>query len=257
MTRVLSFVTAALAATGVAHADLAQDVADAHGRNALPSGLVLQSPITVNIGGNTMLEGADMTFHSNGALVRIEAGGDTAVFDGQTAWVTPDATMPIPRFQLLTWPYFAVMAYKLDDGGAVLEPMASAPLREGEDPMTRAKLTFTDGTGDSPEDWYILYLNDDNQLIASAYIVTYGKTAAEANPPKAIVYEDYTNVPGPDGETAAVLSPTWSFFAWDENKGLVGEAVGKVTLDDLRFVAPSEDVFEKPEGAAEVEAPAL
>ncbi len=53
-----------------------------------------------------------------------------------------------------------------------------------------------------------------------------------------------------------MLSPTWTFFNWTDAEGLIGEPIGKVTLDDLRFVEPAEGVFDKPDSAVEVEVPA-
>ncbi len=100
------------------------------------------------------------------------------------------------------------MAYKLDDGGTTLKTIADGPLRwRGADEAGQAHLRAT-APGTAPNDWYILYLNDDNQLIASAYIVTYGKSAEEANAePHAILYEDFMAVPGPDGRDVGLAEP--------------------------------------------------
>ena len=247
---------ALLSASTLASADLASDVADAHGRGEVPADHVFDADATVMFGGNTLMDGADLMFHPNGALVRIEGGDHVAVFDGKTAYVTEGNPLPRPRFQLLTWPYFAVMAYKLDDGGATLEPMDDAPLRRGEEPMRRAKLTFADGTGDSPDDWYVLYLNADDQLVASAYIVTYGKPTAEAEAePHAIVYEELRAVEAGGEATGVVLSPTWTFYNWTEAEGLVGEPIGEVRLEGLRLIPTPAEAFTKPAGAREVEVP--
>ncbi len=237
---------------------MAGAVAEVHGRANAPANAVLHGTITVEFGGNTLLDAADIWFHPNGGLVRIDAGdGDVAVFDGQTAWANEQGTLARPRFQLLTWPYFAVMPFKLDDGGTRLEGMDDAPLRAGEAPMRRMKLTFGEGVGDSPDDWYVLYVDDDDQLVASGYIVTYGKSvdAAEAEP-HAIVYKNFTDVPGPDGEpTGVVLSPTWEFYNWTEADGITGDVIGRVSIDGLALVETPDGVFERPEGTEEVTPP--
>ena len=95
-----------------------------------------------------------------------------------------------------------MLPFKLDDAGTTLRPMDEAALDARDDAaMRRAKLTFGTGVGDSPDDWYILYLNDDDTLAAAAYTVTYGKTVAEAEAdPHAIVYNNVVDVPDADGE---------------------------------------------------------
>ena len=253
-----------LAAAGVAaddHTAAAPDpaaVAAAHGRDAVPAGHVFAGDITVNFGDRTLLDAARIHFHPHGGLVRIDTDAGTAVFDGQTAYVTGDDAVPNARFQLLTWPYFAVAAYKLDDGGTNLEPMEPAPVREGEDPQTRGKLTFDAGVGDAPDDWYVLYVNDDDQLTAMAYIVTYGKTLEQAEAePHAIVYDGFTDVPDADGEpTGAIIATNWTFYDWTEAEGVVGEPIGSVTIDNLQLIPAPAGAFDKPEGATEQEVPA-
>ncbi|MEL7239315.1 MAG: hypothetical protein AAGK78_10670, partial [Planctomycetota bacterium] len=233
-------------------------VASAHGRDTIPDGLVFKTSITVEFGGNTLLDNADLWFHPNGGLVRMQAGDTTAVFDGSTAWTTGTA-IPRPRFQLLTWPYFAVTAYKLDDGGTDLEAMNAAPLREGDDTkLRRSELTFESGVGDSPDDWYILYVNEADQLVAMSYIVTYGVDTEEAEgDPHAIVYDNFVNVPLPGGEeSGAILSTEWTFYNWSREAGLVGDIIGKVSLTNLELVEQPEGAFDKPEGADEVLVPA-
>jgi hypothetical protein len=231
------------------------EVAAAHGREAVPADHVFEANLTVRFRGNVLLDEADLRFHPNGGLVRIETETGVAVFDGTTAWVTGEDVMPRPRFQLLTWPYFAVNAFKLDDGGTSLEPMEPAPLVEGEQSFRRAMLTFGTGVGDSPDDWYILYFDDDDRLVASAYIVTYGAGDDAPEPePHAIVYGDFIDVPADGEATGVLLSPDWTFYNWDEDRGIVGEPIGTVSLSELRLVAGGED-FVRPQGSTEVVVP--
>jgi hypothetical protein len=260
MHRVLaSFLAAAcMAVPATAAAPVSADaVAEAHGRASIPDGLVFAGDLTVNFGGNVILD-VTTHFHPNGALVHMDAGPQgIVVFDGSTAHLAPaDAPMQRPRFHVLTWPYFAVMAYKLGDGGTTLTPMEPAPLREGGEPMRRAKLTFGDNVGDSPDDWYILYLTDDNVLKASAYIVTYGKGDDAEPQPSMIVYDDFVTVPTPkDYDAAAVISTNWTLYHWSEDKGIVGEPKGTATLENLRLVQRPVGIFDAPAGSREVTVP--
>ena len=234
-------------------------VAEAHGRDAMPAGLVLRADVTVMFGGGTAVDGADFTWTADAARTRMEAkDGSLAVFDGTTAWAEP-AGNAMTRFHLLTWPYFAMLPFKLDDGGTQLEHVEPATTRpaEGGNPLSRAKLTFGDGVGDSPDDWYILYANDDGRLGAAAYTVTYGKTVEQAEAePHAIVYDGFVDVPLPDGTpSGVVISTAWTFHNWSEADGVDPAVIGTATLDNLRFVPMEDGMFEAPTGAVEVEAP--
>ena len=234
-------------------------VAQAQGRDKLPPDAVFHGKITVSFGPNKMLDGAELWFRPSGAVVRLEAGGATAVADGKTAWVSPaDAKMAKPRFQLYTWPYFAMVPFKLDDSGVNLAPMPPAPMSGDKGKaMARAKMTFAAGTGDAPDDWYVLYVDGQNRLKAMAYIVTYGTDTAEAEKePHAIVYDDFRDVPGPDGRPTGVTVPTrWSFRHWSIDAGVGEQEIGSATLSGLELVAPPAGAFDVPPGAREVPAP--
>src|SRR5690606_27667701 len=111
----------------------------------------------VEFGGALAIDGT-MTFEPSVGRSRIENhDGTVMVFDGRRAWVAAgSAPIPMARFHLLTWPYFMAVPFKLRDGGARVEPVdpRHAPV---DKPV--AKLTFKPGTGDAPEDWYLLYIN--------------------------------------------------------------------------------------------------
>ena len=202
--------------------------------------------------------------------MRIEVDGATAVADAGKTYVSPpDAKLPRPRFQLYTWPYFAMAPFKLDDAGVKLSPMEPATTENPYDgPYARAKMTFAAGTGDAPDDWYVLYVDTEKHdvpyrgstpphvLKAMAYIVTYGKTLEQAEAePHAIVYGEFIDVPGPDGEPTGVrLSTSWSFRNWSPDKGME-DAVGSATITGLELIAPPPGAFDKPADAREVAAP--
>ena len=235
-------------------------VAAAQGRSKIPAGTVFHGKLTVQFGDSKLLDDAEIWFKPSGAVVRLEAGDATAVADGKTAWISPpDAKLPRPRFQLYTWPYFAMAPFKLDDAGVKLEPMEPLAMTDpdrGEITLKRAKMTFTAGTGDAPDDWYVLYVEPDGRLGAMAYIVTYGKTKQQAEAePHAILYGDVIDVPGPDGKPTGVrLSTSWSFRNWSPDKGMA-DSVGSATIAGLELIAPPADLFDVPADAREVPAP--
>lgn len=172
-------------------------------------------------------------------------GGPVAGFDGKDAWVLPaDAPPQNARFMLPTWWYFLAAPFKLADPGTRLVPGDERQLA-GET-YSSARLTFAPGTGDSPDDWYVLYAEPaSGRLKAMAYIVTFGgvSPAKAEQEPHVIVYDRFETV---DGVT---LSTSWSFFNWNEAQGVTGEPIGKVTIRGLRFVEPPADAFTRPAGA--------
>lgn len=225
-----------------------QDViAIAHGKEAYTKHAALQAEVTVKFGGKTMIQGV-MTFDTPLGRSRIESGNGMAmVLDGQDAWVAP-ADAPIPpgmaRFHLLTWPYFAVAPFKLHDPGTTINPIGAEPL-DAETILRTAKLTFDAGTGDAPDDWYLLYRDTDtHRLKAMAYIVTYGKNAEDAEKePHVAIYEAFTDVQG------VVLPTRMTIWNWEAGVGKVGEELGSMELSNYRFIELDESMFTKPDGA--------
>ncbi len=257
MIRHTTLAAAALACCAlVAHADdkaraLAEKVAEAHARSTLASKPAIQTDIAVDFGGKRVFEGV-LTFTTDGGKSRFEPkAGGLMVFDGTSAWVAPNTPNagPPPRFHLLTWPYFALAATKLTDGGTIhSEPKSMALMGTTYDAF---KLTFAAGTGDAPKDWYVVYADPKTHVLKSlAYIVTYGTPIEEAEKdPHAIVYHDYKTIDG------VPISTNWSFHNWNAKDGITGDPIGKATLANIKFVTPDATTFAKPEGATEDKLP--
>lgn len=231
---------------------IAASVAAAHNRQAWRARSAVQAQLTVEFGGEVMIDGV-MTYEIGGGRTRLALEDGTAlVFDGRSAWVSPaTATFPRARFHLLTWPYFMAAPFKLDDPGTTLEPLGIEQL--GGKVYRTSLLTFDHGTGDSPDDWYRLYTDlSTDTLRAMAYIVTYGSTADAAQAdPHAITYHDFAILSG------VVIPMRWRFWQWNEEDGLVGdETIGEARLRHIRFVEPDEQTFSKPADAREDRPPA-
>ncbi|MEM9596851.1 MAG: hypothetical protein AAGD06_21455 [Acidobacteriota bacterium] len=223
----------------------------AHGADAWWSQRAVSADIAVDFGGQRVLEGRLLT-DTPGGRVRIElVDGSVMVFDGKDAWTSPaDSAAQGARFHLLTWPYFLAAPMKLRDPGTHLEDLGDVPLADGRT-APAARLTFSDGIGDTPEDWYVVYRNrDSDRLAAMAYIVTFGKDLAKAEEePHVIVYGAFKDIDG-------VTVPTrWSFYDWNSEQGVVGEPIGRATLDNVRFVDPAADAFVAPRGSRPEPAP--
>ncbi|MBT8485338.1 MAG: hypothetical protein HKO59_17830 [Phycisphaerales bacterium] len=225
---------------------LARRLAVAHGIEAWRAIDAVAVELTVTLGGETVIDGT-MVYDPRDGRVRIEnRDGVTMVFDGRRAWVSPPETElpPGPRFHLLTWPYFLAVPFKLHDPGA---RRADHRLRSrGSQLCETFRLTFESGTGDTPDDWYIVYgeTTPGGRLVAMAYTITYGGEPGEREP-HAIEYSDFR-------ETAGVtLAHRWVFRAWDEDAGPHGDALGEVNLRNVRFLTPNDHTFSRPDDAEE------
>ena len=219
----------------------AHPIETAHGLAAWQAQKAVQANITITFGSQEHLKG-QMTFETTGGRVRMQLAEDTVlVFDGQDAWISPaNAARDGARFDLLTWPYFVAAPMKLRDPGTHIQELGAVPLHQH--PTPAAKLTFDQGVGDSPDDWYILYRDQtSHHLVAMAYIVTYGKDTQEAEKePHAITYDGFETIDG------VVVSTQWKFWHWSPDRGVHGEPMGQAVLSDIRFVEPGPKTFAKP-----------
>lgn len=229
----------------------AEPIEKSHGLDAWRSHRAFQTGISVEFGGSKIFDEAMMMFTTDGGKVRMETkDGVALVFDGKDAWVSPaSADFPQARFHLLTWPYFLAVPFKLSDPGVNLSGLGEKELN-GK-PHAAAKMTFDPGTGDSPDDWYVVYRNPETErLSAMAYIVTYGTSLEKAErEPHAIVYDDFVDVEG------ATVPTTWMFYNWNETQGVNGEPIGKVKLSQPHFITPPADAFNKPADAKRDDVP--
>lgn len=188
-------------------------------------------------------------FYQNNSATKVKfelENEATAVFDGKQAWVSPNLdSFERARFHLLTWPYFLSLPYKLRDEGVKHEYLGKLPFLDPENPQHALKITFNDGVGDSPDDWYILYWDENRgRLAGMAYIVTYTKSKKEAEKnPHALVFDKYKNF------SAIPVSTEWQFYNWSKKKGIEGESIGQVNLRNVDFNYLSEISFSKPKNA--------
>ena len=142
---------------------------------------------------------------------------------------------PIPtkkksdRFALFTWQYFFMVPFKLADPGTNWEEMPAITIDNKE--YASQMLTFDQGTGDAPDDWYIMHPDPSTNLITHmGYIVTAGGTdpkAAESNA-HAISFLDYKTVQG------VPFSHKWVISDYTKGKGL-GNQIGEATISNIKL----------------------
>ncbi len=203
--------------------------------------------IETMVNGKSMM--ATLTTKTNSGKMRLQyADGKTVVYDGKKIWcnaaeVTGDKQA---RFDIFMWQYFFMAAFKMDDAGTNWQ-LSTDKILDNND-YARAKLTFKNGTGDTPNDWFLVHRNKATDFLeAMAYIVTFGsKSISEAEKrPNGITYNDFTTVEG------IRFATTWQFSKWSEQRGFY-EPKGSAKIKNIRFIKPSAETFAPPSGSKEI-----
>ncbi len=175
----------------------------------------------------------------------------TLGWDGERSWIAPGSeAFPSPaRFWALTPYYFVGMPFVAADPGTRYELLEPAEL-DGQT-YRLVKLTYEEGTGDSPDDYYILYIHPESyELAALRYVVAYPGFFPEGGhtPEKLMRYTDYRKA----GELQ--FAHTLDTYAWTpadgDTPGAVGEKVTEVTVADISMGDEwPADVFTPVDGA--------
>ena len=200
----------------------------------------IQFDIILNFGEKERLSG-QMTLLTNSSKgLLVFKNGNKIIYDNNKVYYSPEIKQnKNVRFDAYTWSYFFLFPYKLSDQGTVWKKYENKE-KDAQDYISQ-RLTFKSGTGDAPEDWYVVYANKNNYLIKkAAYIVTANskKEEAEKNP-HAIEYKDYKvfdSVP---------IATQWRFWEWVAGTGLTKE-IGNASLSNIKFITVDSKTF-KPE----------
>ena len=152
-----------------------------------------------------------------------------------------------PRFYMWTPFYFFGMPFVFADPGAKLESLGKRSFQGQEFDATR--VTFKSGTGDSPEDYYVAYVDPTSrQLKLVEYVVTF--PSIRKNKPleelevHAILFDEWQQAGG-------LLVPRFTqFYNW-KNGNIEGEPLGKLSFSAVHFSqqAPDDSKFAKPADA--------
>ncbi len=168
---------------------------------------------------------------------------DTSVrfgWTGEEAWIAPaDAELfTNARFWALTPYYFVSMPFVLADPG-VNYALAPSDTVDGRT-VDVVRITFDDGTGDAPDDYYDLMLDPQtNRVQGVRYVVSYFNPDGELA--ETTMLYDGTQSPG----GGIVMQEGFRSFSSE-----TGSQRAKGTLTNLRFAPDvSDDVFAKPSGA--------
>ena len=181
--------------------------------------------------------------------VHTSATDSTARFgwDGKTAWVQAKDSTAFAydtKFWALTPLYLMGHPFILDGEGVNLELLPEATYKGKANDVV--KVTFAAGTGDAPDDYYILQFDKESHLLtATRYIVSYPEYFKDGghNPEKFMEVGELLDVSG-------VLLPKELKTHWTTKDGKQGEYITQIDISDIHFVKDIEkDFFAVPDNA--------
>ncbi|MFT4736267.1 MAG: hypothetical protein ACJAZM_000309 [Cyclobacteriaceae bacterium] len=129
--------------------------------------------------------------------VLIEGDSFKLGFDGKSMWIAPDKDSfgkGNPKFYHNLWFYFGSLPFVLADSGNIVKDLPSRSVNKIS--YDCVSVTFEEGVGDSPEDEYILYLDQKTGLI---HMINYSVTFYDKSRAKnynALVYDEWHEVDG-------------------------------------------------------------
>ncbi|MEO0340090.1 MAG: hypothetical protein AAF242_12845 [Bacteroidota bacterium] len=185
------------------------------------------------------------TRHQDAADQSAEYG-----FDGGKFWeMTQDSAHFAynVRFWSLTPYYFMAQPFILDGAGVNLEKLPQKQYKDQTHDVV--KVTFDAGTGDAPDDYYILHFNAENsQLEVIRYIVSYpGYFEKGKHLP-----EKFMELYGSQTVNGIILPEYYQTHWLNESEG-PGEYITRIDLTDVKFQPEVEDgYFAMPQEAKEL-----
>lgn len=191
---------------------------------------------------------ATVTQRTDGTRIRFKkSDGSDILFDGETSWLTGTQSDTDARFDLFAWHYFFCLPWKLSDPGAACQPLTDRVL-EGVACNT-GRLHFAPGTGDTPDDWFLIFSDKKESLLRGAlYVVTFGGKSREiaGKEPRAIFYSDYRPTDG------IPVAHAWKFYQWDTDRLDGKKELGKALIRNVRFAKETLGDFAVPVGARKI-----
>lgn len=152
------------------------------------------------------------------------------------------------RFWALTPYYFLGQPFILDGEGVQLEKLEDKTHKDIS--YHAVKVTFAAGTGDAPDDYYVLYFGKENHKLAVIrYIVSYPKYFPKGKhlPEKLMELQGTTVVDG-------IEFATGYHTHWLTEDEKAGEHITTIKVSSIKYAAETEkNYFEMPAGATVIE----
>lgn len=170
---------------------------------------------------------------------------------GEKAWKKVKDSTAFPfdmRFWALTPYYFLSQPFVLDGEGVKLEQLADKTHKDVT--YDAIKVTFAAGTGDAPDDYYVLYFGKENHKLAVIrYIVSYPQYFPDGGhlPEKLMELQGTTTVNG-------IELATGYHTHWLTKEEQAGEHITTIEVDEISFKPKTtKDYFNAPQGATIIE----
>lgn len=212
------------------HPGFVSDMETAHQKSRLSQNEIVCFNLDMTFGSRNTKMKIFTTPNSSAIRVDKKNGASTVMINGDIYTDADSSKWSNEQFGIYTYQYFFMAPYKFSDKGTVWTKLDDMEI-EGQN-TKRAKLTFESGTGDAPDDWYIIHSDPEtNQIKYIGYIVTAGGTAieeAEKNA-HAIKYSDYKLVDG------IPIAYRWEFFDYDKDEGL-GDKIGEGIINNVEMM---------------------
>lgn len=172
--------------------------------------------------------------------------GEKLSWDGEKAWSQNWQGPYPPRFFALLNYHFLNLPWLAKDPGVHLGEPGTARLWDDPTDDLTVKITYGEGVGDTPGDYYVLYVHPEtHRLAATEYIVTYRAILPEgvtATPPHILVYDDFATVDG------LVVPTAYSIYETDKTPYASCEIRDwsfEKPFDTSRMVMPEDAVLDE------------
>lgn len=171
-------------------------------------------------------------------------------WDGKHAWRIPKGVkQPInARFWSLTPFYFIGIPFVLADPGVQLKKLKDVRL-EGQKYYT-FRATFGAHVGDSPKDYYIVYIHTQTFRIGGVrYVVSYPGFFPKGGhtPEKLMIYDGSQTIQG------ITFPKTFRSYAWNTKRQKPGKAAATARMQDISFQPKQlERFFHRPKDAEQL-----
>ena len=143
--------------------------------------------------------------------------------------------------------YFFGMPFVFADPGAKQESLGKKSFRGQE--YDAVRITFAKGTGDTPDDYYVAYIDPVTAHLKLVYYVVTYPAMRKDRPvsqlePHAIVFEDWQTADG------LLVPKTAPFYKWT-GSDIEGEPLGSLEFSNVHFSTqpPDPSKFQKPADA--------
>lgn len=231
----IMFITSVVGVSAQAAASFTESIEKAHKKELFMSKKYLTYTIDIEFGGKQYMSGT-ITQEPGGGKIKIEKkDGSLIIFDGTNVYGTniTEKAHSGARFDIFTWAYFFGLPYKLNDEGTLWSNFEDN--NWGGENLKTGKLAFTSTTGDAPDDWYIVYVNKESNILkGAAYIVSFGKGKEKAEKePHAIKYSKYKTI------EEIPFASHWTFHMWNKKEGYK-EQIGEVKLSNIKFTTNAD-----------------